>query len=200
MADIPASDSRRQIAEHNVTAILDGAERLLRRGEQPSISAVAGEAGVSRPTVYAHFPDKRELLEALVERTVRQTMSAISTAQPERGTAADALQRLITAAWRQLADHDQIAHAAASELSAQSMRAAHHSARSAISDLVERGRTDRSFRTDLPADWLVTASLALIHATAEEVRTGDLDADAGLQALQLTIGDLFRKREDATGG
>jgi AcrR family transcriptional regulator len=200
MPGVPASDSRRQIAEHNLTAILDGAERLLRRGEQPSISAVAAEAGVSRPTVYARFPDRRELLEALVERTVRQTMSAISAAEPERGTAADALQRLITAAWRQLADHDQIAHGAASELSAQSMRAAHHSARSAIRGLVERGRADGSFRTDLPAGWLVTASLALIHAAAEEVRTGELDADAGLQNLRLTIADLFRSRRRGTGG
>lgn len=195
MAEISTTDSRRLIAERNLTAILDGAERLLKRGEQPSISAVANEAGVSRPTVYAHFPDRRAVLRALVERTVRHTMDAISSAEPERGPAADALQRLLTAGWQQLANHDDIAHAAGSELSSQEMRAAHHSARRAIRKLVERGREEGSFRTDVPVGWLVTATLALIHATAEEVRAGELDADDALPTLSVTIGDLARNRD-----
>jgi AcrR family transcriptional regulator len=194
MAKISAPDPRRVTAEHNVRAILDGAERLLRRGEEPSISAVAHEAGVSRPTVYAHFPDRGRLLEALVERTVRETMAAIGSSEPERGPAADVLTRLIPSAWQQIAKHDEIAHAAARELSGEAMRAAHQSARDAIGKLVERGRGDGSFRRDIPTNWLVTASLALIHATAEEVRIGQLDPDTGLQTLMLTITELFAKR------
>jgi TetR/AcrR family transcriptional regulator, mexCD-oprJ operon repressor len=191
MAEISTTDSRRLIAEQNLIAILDGAERLLKGGQQPSISAVANEAGVSRPTVYAHFPDRRAVLQALVERTVRHTMDAINSAQLDRGPATDALQRLLTAAWQQLADHDEIAHAAAGELSADAMRAAHHSARRAIRELLERGREDGSFRTDVPAGWLVTSTLALIHATAEEVRTGELDPDGALHTLSVTIADLW---------
>jgi len=44
---------REALAERNAEAILDAAERLLARGEQTSVSALAGEAGLSRPTVYA---------------------------------------------------------------------------------------------------------------------------------------------------
>jgi hypothetical protein len=33
--------------------------------------------------------------------------------------------------------------------------------------------------------------LALIHAAAEEVRTGELDANAALDVLSVTITDLF---------
>ncbi len=194
MAEISETDSRRRIAEQNLIAILDGAERLLKRGEQPSISALAKEAGVSRPTVYAHFPHRQAVLQALVERTVRHTMDAIGSAQPERGPATDALQRLLMAGWQQLADHDEIAHAAASELSAQAMRAAHRSARRAIRQLVERGRADGSFRTDVPTGWLVTATLALVHATAEEVRVGELDADNAVATLSVTIADLIHNR------
>ena len=190
----PALDSRRQIAAHNLQAILDAAERLLLRGEQPTISAVANEAGVSRPTVYTHFPDRPAILQALVERTVQHTMAAIKSAEPGHGPAGDALARLIRAAWEQLANHDQIAHAAANELSGDAMRAAHHNARSVIADLVKRGRRDGSFRTDLPTSWLATAVLALIHATAEEVRAGQLQPDAGLDALTLTTADLLNKR------
>jgi AcrR family transcriptional regulator len=192
------TDSRRVIAEHNIQAILDGAERLLQRGEQPSISAVATEAGVSRPTVYAHFPDRHVLLQALVERTVQQAMSAITAAEPERGPAADALQRLIESSWQQLAGHDEIARAAAGELSADAMRHAHESARGVIQKLIERGRQDGAFRTDVPAGWLVTASLALVHAAAEAVRMGELDAEAAPQTLTLTIADLVGSGENPT--
>jgi AcrR family transcriptional regulator len=193
--EVSTTDSRRLIAEHNVHAILDAAERLLQRGEQPSISAVANEAGVSRPTVYAHFPNRRLLLQALVERTVRHAMSAIEAAEPDRGPAADALDRLIASSWQQLADHDEIARAAARALSADAMRQAHASAREVIGRLIERGRRDGSFRTDVAVNWLVTASLALVHAAAEDVRLGELDADAAPKTLSLTIADLLRRTE-----
>ena len=187
---------REAIAEHNLEAILDATERLLERAEPPSISAVASEAGVSRPTVYAHFPDRSELVQALVERTVNQAMSAIETAEPDRGPAADALQRLIASSWQQIASHDEIAHAAARELSHDAMRQSHASARETIRKLIRRGRKDGSFRSDVPVDWLVTASLALFHAAAEGVRTGELGADAAPKTLSLTIADLLRRREN----
>src|SRR5947209_15128207 len=137
MPEMSATDSRRVTAEHNVQAILDAAERLLQRGEQPSMSAVASEAGVSRPTVYAHFPDRPLLLRALVERTVQHAMSAIKAAEPDRGPAGDALQRLLASSWQQVASHDEIARAAARELSPDAMREAHESARGVIRDLIE---------------------------------------------------------------
>jgi AcrR family transcriptional regulator len=195
LAETPTTDSRRAIAEHNLNAILDAAERLLQRREQPSISAVAAEAGVSRPTVYAHFPDRSLLLQALVERTVTHAMSAIQTAEPDRGPAADALQRLIAASWRQLAGHEEMARAAARELSADAMRQSHADALDAIRTLIQRGRRDGSFRTDVPVGWLVTASLALMHAAAEAVRNGELSAQAAPKALSLTIADFVRRRE-----
>jgi AcrR family transcriptional regulator len=191
MTETSSTDSRRITAEHNLTAILDATERLLSAGEQPTISAVAHEAGVSRPTVYAHFPDRPTLIEGLVKRTVSQAMAAIESAHIDQGTADEALQRLIAAGWQQIADHDQIARAAAHELSAEAMRGAHHSARTAIGGLIERGRREGSFRTDVPTGWLVTATLALIHATADEVRDGGLAPEAALRALQLTIPQLI---------
>src|SRR5258708_39401985 len=103
MARIPPTDSRQAIAERNVAAILDAAQRLLERGEEPTISAVATEAGVSRPTVYAHFGDRSLLLESLVERTVSRSMAAIRSAHPDRGAAPEALQRGLAARWEDAA-------------------------------------------------------------------------------------------------
>jgi hypothetical protein len=71
------------------------------------------------------------------------------------------------------------------------MQRAHHDARAVIGKLIERGRHEGAFRTDVPAGWLVTSCLALIHAAAEEVRTGELDSNAALDVLSLTITDVF---------
>jgi hypothetical protein len=39
------------------------------------------------------------------------------------------------------------------------MRRAHETVRAVIRKLIERGRRESAFRTDLAVDWLVTASL-----------------------------------------
>ena len=191
MPDAKLQDSRKAVAERNVEAILDGAERLLQRGKQASISAVATEAGVSRVTVYAHFRDRRRLLEALVERAVGRALTAVESAEPDRGPAVDAVGRVIAASWEAVDRNEEIARAAAAELSADAMRRAHEAARGVFRRLVERGRSEGTFRTDVSADWLATVFLALIHATAEEVRAGELERDAAVDALRVTVADLF---------
>jgi len=182
---------REALAERNAEAILDAAERLLARGQQTSVSALASEAGLSRPTVYAHFPDRRRVLEALVERTVRQAMATLEAAEPERGPALAALQRLLATGWEEIGRHEAIGVAAAGQLNAEAMRRSHESARAVIRRLVERGRREGAFRSDLPTGWLITSSLALIHAAAEEVRAGELDAQSALDVLTATVTELF---------
>jgi AcrR family transcriptional regulator len=189
--DARAHHSHETIAERNVEAILDATERLLQRHGQPSILAVANEAGVSRPTVYSHFGDRARLLEALVERAVRRAMAGIDSAEPERGPAVDALRRLIAASWEDVGHNEGIAEAAAAELSAHAMRRSHETARAVLLKVIERGRREGTFRTDGPPGWQVTTCLALIHATAEEVRAGELESDAALDLLSATITDLL---------
>src|SRR6516164_11002416 len=99
---------REALAERNAEAILDAAERLLARGQQTSVSALASEAGLSRPTVYAHFPDRRRVLFQSVERTVRQAMATLEAAEPERGPALAALQRLLATGWEEIGRHEAI--------------------------------------------------------------------------------------------
>lgn len=187
-------DHRRATAERNVEGILDAAERLLRRRDAASISAVAAEAGLSRVTVYGHFDDRAGLLEAVVERAVRRTMTAIETAEPDRGPAAAALARVLAASWEELGRNSEIAAAAAAELSAEAMRRSHERGRDRIRRLTERGRREGAFRTDVTAEWLVSCFFALVHAARDEVGAGGLDPHTALEALSATIPDLFAKR------
>lgn len=184
------SSVNKAIAARNTQAILDAAERLLTSGRSLSFSAVADDAGLSRPTVYAHFADRRLLLVALVERSIAQALSAIERAQPETGPAPDALRRTATAGWRHLARHVEIARAAASELPAEAMHAHHQPALDIIEALIKRGQRDKEFRRDLPARWLATSCLALIHSAAHAVGSGQMRANQAEKVLPTTLVDL----------
>jgi AcrR family transcriptional regulator len=88
-----AADHRRATAERNVAAILDAAEELLSQAGPASIAAVAARAGVSRVTVYAHFPTWEALLEAVVEQAVGHTTAVLASADLEAGPPMAALRR-----------------------------------------------------------------------------------------------------------
>jgi len=190
----PAVDHRRATAERNIEAILDAVERLLERGSQATILGVAAEAGVSRVTVYAHFATREQLLEAVVERAVERTAEALEAVEPERGPPLEALGRVIDVGWRDLDRNNAIAQAAGEQLTAEALRRAHEAAHRRLRKLVDRGRRSGDFRTDVPAGWLVTAFHALIHAAGNDVRAGRMRAGAALEALRLTMHDLFSAR------
>jgi TetR/AcrR family transcriptional repressor of mexCD-oprJ operon len=191
MAEQRAAGYQRVIAERNVEAILDAVEELLERRGQASISAVAAQAGVSRVTVYAHFPTGEALLEAAVERAVRRTMTALEAAEPDTGPPVQALERMLAAGWQHLARYSAMAQAVAEQLSQEAVTRTHQAAHQMIGALLERGRADGSFRTDLPATWLVTACIALIHACAAEVRAGWISEHDTAHILIATVRDLF---------
>jgi TetR/AcrR family transcriptional repressor of mexCD-oprJ operon len=188
--ETPVTDHRRATAHRNVQAILDAVEDLLERREQPTISAVAAQAGVSRVTVYSHFPTSEALLEAVVQRAVDRTAVVLDAAQPDSGPPLDALRRLLAAGWRELGRNGEIAAAAATQLSPAALTRSHETAHQRVRELVDRGQADGSFRTDLPAGWLVTSCFALIHACADEVRAGRIEPEGALDMLTATIRDL----------
>lgn len=186
-----STDHRKATAERNVEAILDATEALLERGASASTTAVAAEAGVSRVTVYAHFPTRQSLLEGATRRAVQRFRHALASVALEDGDPADALDRLIALAWSEHHRYEAVAKAVFEELGATQIARAHDSLHDPITALIERGRAEGAFRTDLPSAWLLSSYFALVHACGEEVRAGRLDADDAVPILQATLGDLF---------
>jgi AcrR family transcriptional regulator len=189
-----STDRRRAIADRNVQAILNAAEELLGQQAPVTIAAVAAQAGVSRVTVYAHFATGEALLEAVVERAVGHTATALAAAEPRSGPPLQALARLVSVGWRELGRNAAMAEAAAARLSADAIARSHHGARHQIAELVARGRRDGTFRGDVPEGWLVTCCFALFHSCADEVRAGRLDPADAERVLTTTITDLFTGR------
>lgn len=66
------ADRRAKMAEESRRRILEATVATLARGvEELSMPAVAKEAGVSVPTVYRNFPDKKALMAATIEHMHR---------------------------------------------------------------------------------------------------------------------------------
>jgi TetR/AcrR family transcriptional repressor of mexCD-oprJ operon len=187
----PALDHRRATAERNAAAILDATERLVAQRSTLSMAAVAAEAGVSRPTLYAHYKTLGDLVEAAVARAVNDSLAAVEAAEPDVGPADEALRRLLAASWGQLARHDALARAAAEHLPSGHVRRTHAPLMARLQALVERGQGDGAFRTDLPADWLVTAFYALVHSADDHARAHRIKRPAVLEMLTTSVFDLF---------
>ena len=182
---------QREVSERNVEAILDAAEELLRRQGYANISAVAVQAGVSRVTVYAHFPTWEALLEAAVERAVKHSMAALADARADEGPAGEALERMVATSWQYLGKYQAMAKAVAELLTPDAVARTHQAAFTTIGALLARGQADGTFRTDLPADWLVHASVALMHECGNGVLAGRIGPDDAPRIITTSIRDLF---------
>src|SRR6516164_2386234 len=76
-------------------ALLDVAAQLVGRGDVDAVTmeSVAAAAGVSRPLVYKHFSNRKELLRALFERESAHLHRQLSRAVLE----ADGLEQMLRA-------------------------------------------------------------------------------------------------------
>lgn len=170
---------------------------------------VAAAAGVGRVTLYAHFPSRQALLEAVVDRAVAEALGqseaagalgdpaaeAPPDAPPESTadaderarTAADEMRALIRDSWHTLHRFGRLSAMLQRELDAERLRDHHAPVLDQVGRLVERGRADGSLRTDVPAGWLATMVYSLLHAAADEVDAGRLPADDVADLLEATL-------------
>jgi hypothetical protein len=63
-----------------------------------------------------------------------------------------------------------------------------------MNGLVERGQSEGTFRSDLPAAWLVNVYYSLVHGADEVARSGHLPREQVLTMLTTTLLDVFTAR------
>ena len=175
-------------------AILDATLALLEHDPEPSFVAIARAAGVSRPTLYAHFPTREDLIEAVVGRAVDEVGREARAARLDEDSAPAALERLVKMLWRKLSRLSTLARISGEVLPPERRRQAHETGLEPVRQLIVRGQEAGEFRDDQPPEWMVSVLYALLHGAADDVTAGRFDEEAVGDLLYASVLGAFAPR------
>src|SRR4051794_8137578 len=183
--DASAPKRRRADAERSISAITNAALDALASDPDVSMAEIARRAGVVRATIYMHFPTRESLLDAVMEHATALVADATRAAEPERGEPKEALERVLLATWRQLAQFHGVLQININRLSARELRRRHLPVTTQIVPLLERGQGQGVFRDDVSPDWLIAVVRAIVHVASTELQAGRL-SEADVERTMLT--------------
>lgn len=169
-------------ARRNAQRILDATAELIATAPGVSLEQVAARAGVSRATLYHHFAGRDALMDALTERSIAEVKAALEAARPDEGTATQAMERVLLAAWQVIGRYRGLV-VVNQRLDRADLRARLEPALALIRSLIRRGQQSAQFDPELPADWLMSTLTDLIHAASRQVTAGTMDPETAERAL-----------------
>src|SRR3954462_8743006 len=178
---------RRSDADRSVQAILEAALDALAGDPDASMAEIARRAGVVRATIYAHFPTRDALLDAVMEHAVGQVADATAAAEPTRGEPVEALERVVRATWRRLDLFHALLAINTARLSAEELHRRHLPVMTQFAPLIERGQKKGVFRRDLPVSWHLAIVRAIAHAASAEVQSRRIAASEVEAAMVATV-------------
>jgi TetR/AcrR family transcriptional regulator, mexCD-oprJ operon repressor len=180
---------RRADADRSVASILHAALEALASDPDSSMSEIARRAGVVRATIYVHFPTRTALLDAVMEYATGLVVEAMRGAEPQRGEPAEALERVLRATWRQLAQFHGLLALNIARLSAEELHWRHRPMLDQLEPLIKRGQKKGVFRRDLPVVWHLAVLRAIVHAASTEIRgrrLSETEAEAAMLSTAIS--------------
>jgi AcrR family transcriptional regulator len=194
MATASKTSGKRSDATRNVETILDASVPVLSARPEASMAEIAKASGLSRQTVYSHFPSRESLLEAVARRALDQAVSAIDASLESASGPSAQLVALISAWWDSVGENAHVVDALGrqlSEIDGKDSHQFHGPILHRLEDLATRGQAAGEFDQTLPATWLASSFLGLVHTAAGEVASGRMPKDEALKALEASIPRVF---------
>jgi AcrR family transcriptional regulator len=191
---------RRSDAERSVAAILDAAGIVLSRNPHASLEDVANAAGLTRQTVYAHFPSRAALISTLTDRATSRVTAALNDADLDNGPASEALLRLVQISWDVFDTEPLLLATSGPPSDPDHEQQQHQPVFSMLERLVSRGQRDGDLDPNLPTTWIIAATAALGHAAGEEVRTGRMTSTQASTLLRHALLRLFTTHNNEPDG
>ncbi len=176
---------RRADADRSVQSIRQAALEALASDPDASMAEIARGAGVVRATIYAHFPTRESLLDAVMEHATAQVAEAMRQAEPERGEPKEALERVLLATWQQLSQFHSVLAININRLSTKELHRRHLPVTTQLVPLFERGQAEGAFRSDVPVAWQIAVVRAIVHTASSELQAGRL-SQAEVERTMLT--------------
>lgn len=167
-------------------AIIEAAVGLLARSPGASLSEVAAEAGVGRTTVHRYFPERSDLLTALVEEADRRIEESTERARVSEGPADQVLVRLCQE-YSELGDWLTLMFTQSIRLDSEDFWNEEGPGDEAMAELVTRGHREGSIDDSMPADWLASLLWSLLFTAWAQVRSG---ANTRHEATSLCLATL----------
>jgi len=164
-------------------AILSAAASVLARDRTATLADVAHAAGVGRSTLHRYFPDRRQLIDALVEDSFQALGQAVADAALDQGPPLEATRRLV-AAMVDVGDRLLFLFGDPRILEEHEAPA---SADQPVIRLIERGQADGVFDPEVSAAWMEHVVWALVYTAAEEVSRGRLPRHGITQTVIRTL-------------
>jgi len=174
VSSFAAEPAGRADACRNAERILDATAELLAGDPAVSLEQVAGRAGVSRATLYHHFAGRDALLDALTDRSIAEVTAAVESARPGEGPAAEAMERVLRAAWQVVGRYRGLVIVNPRRLPRAELRRRLAPALAPVRSLLRRGRRSGEFDPELPVEWTVGVITDLIHAASGQVSAGTM--------------------------
>ncbi|GAA4008320.1 TetR/AcrR family transcriptional regulator [Allokutzneria multivorans] len=167
-------------------AILEAAAQVFAKDRAASLSVVAGEAGVGRTTLHRYFPDRAALVRGLAYEVVRETGEVLARADLDQGSTWSAIERVV---------HDFVAMGERyyfllheHELDSDTkLTSEDNAALSPFVELLRRGQDEGVLRDDLPVEWLLQVTDALVNAAWVAALEGTLARAEAVRAVMLTL-------------
>jgi len=181
-----ADDRKRADARRNIEAIVEAATRLLAVDPEASVSEIAKAAGVGRVTLYGHFATRTTLLREVVDRAIDQTDKTLAGADFD-GDPREALGRLLDMSWQLTHRFGALVVAASGTLPPEEIRRAHDHPAERVRLLLERGRTEGTFRADMPIEWQISVIQAVLHGASAAVHRAEITAAEAPALVRSTV-------------
>jgi TetR/AcrR family fatty acid metabolism transcriptional regulator len=180
--------------------ILDAAVRVFaRKGYHTSrVGDIAEEAGVAHGLLYHYFRSKEELLETIFRETWRDVLDAVRSVEETDECARDRLAgvaKILLRAWRRDPDLVRVlVREVTRSPQLQNEIGEIVLAFRALERIIERGKSEGSFRTDLDARLAAT----MVYGTLEEILTGWVmgqlpDSDEDVAAAERAVAATFAR-------
>ena len=179
---------RRSDARRNIDAILGAARTVLGQRPDASMEDVAAAAGVTRQTVYAHFPSRDALIAGLLYALGAEAVAAIDAARLETVPPADALRQFLDIGWQLIRRYPFLLGPALTQ-DLPGSEEPHDVGTARLEQIIRRGQRAGDFDRSLPASWLATAIVGLVRTAAEQVVAGRLTTS---KAAALTLDSTLR--------